>query len=290
MGLIFEYRTHSSRSINRYWRPFWQTCTFTSVAPVGYQSRWRIAWYMQMVCNEKERTFRSPQTNWVNWMFYSCLQQWKKKDKDVFFPSYCFATFSLLENTSVLLPRLLTFPHNREKTKYFFILKVLYIVACSERRALATRIEFRAKRISGPVPLLLEFAELVVGWQLEGEWWKSYKKSDCCHLQRCLPDARWCTEEKFEKQCFTGRVSLNKLLLGLETYLEKKFTRREFLREILYKNMATIAIQHGKFIFLTPLAIFPILLGEIHLNPSGKFPYTYSLKTAVQCIYFFRVC
>ena len=27
-------------------------------------------------------------------------------------------------------------------------------------------------------------------------------------------------------------------------------TRREFLREILYKNIARIAIQHGKFIFL----------------------------------------
>ena len=52
-------------------------------------------------------------------------------------------------------------------------------------------------------------------------------------------------------------------------------TRREFLREILYKNIAIIAIEHGKFILLTPLAIFPILLGEIHSNPSGKFPYTY---------------
>ena len=38
-------------------------------------------------------------------------------------------------------------------------------------------------------------------------------------------------------------------------------TRREFLREILYKNIAIIAIQHGKFILLTPLVIFPILLG-----------------------------
>ena len=36
-------------------------------------------------------------------------------------------------------------------------------------------------------------------------------------------------------------------------------TRREFLREILYKNIAIVAIQHGKFILLTPLAIFPIL-------------------------------
>ena len=51
-------------------------------------------------------------------------------------------------------------------------------------------------------------------------------------------------------------------------------TRREFLREILYKNIAIIGIQHGKFILLTPLAIFPILLGEIHSSPSGKFPYT----------------
>ena len=52
-------------------------------------------------------------------------------------------------------------------------------------------------------------------------------------------------------------------------------TRREFFREILYKNIAIIAIQHGKFILLTPLEIFPILLGEIHSSPSGKFPYAY---------------
>ena len=55
-------------------------------------------------------------------------------------------------------------------------------------------------------------------------------------------------------------------------------TRREFLREILYKSIVIIAIQHGKFILLTPLAIFPILLGEIHSSASGKFPYTYQLK------------
>ena len=52
-------------------------------------------------------------------------------------------------------------------------------------------------------------------------------------------------------------------------------TRIEFLREILCKNIAIIAIQHDKFILLTPLAIFPILLGETHSIPSGKFPYTY---------------
>ena len=56
------------------------------------------------------------------------------------------------------------------------------------------------------------------------------------------------------------------------------FTRREFLREILYKNIAIIAIQHAKFICLTALAIFSILLGEIHSSPSGKFPCTYQLK------------
>ena len=50
-------------------------------------------------------------------------------------------------------------------------------------------------------------------------------------------------------------------------------TRREFLREILYKKIAIIAIQHGQFILLTPLAICPILLGVIHSSPSGKFPY-----------------
>ena len=54
-----------------------------------------------------------------------------------------------------------------------------------------------------------------------------------------------------------------------------KTSRREFFREILYKNIAIIAIQHGKFILLTPLAIFPMLLGESHSSPSGKFPYTY---------------
>ena len=41
------------------------------------------------------------------------------------------------------------------------------------------------------------------------------------------------------------------------------------------KNIVIIAIQHGKFILVTPLAIFPIMLGEIHSSPSGKFPYTY---------------
>ena len=51
--------------------------------------------------------------------------------------------------------------------------------------------------------------------------------------------------------------------------------RREFLREILYKNIAIIAIQHSKMYFVEPLAIFPILLSEIHSSPSGKFPYTY---------------
>ena len=56
---------------------------------------------------------------------------------------------------------------------------------------------------------------------------------------------------------------------------QQNVTRRKFLREILYKNIAIIAIQHGKFILLTPLAIFPILLGEIYSSPSGKFPYTY---------------
>ena len=56
---------------------------------------------------------------------------------------------------------------------------------------------------------------------------------------------------------------------------KKLTTRREFLREILYKNIAINAIQHGKFILLTPLAIFLIVLGEIHSSPSGKFPYTY---------------
>ena len=64
------------------------------------------------------------------------------------------------------------------------------------------------------------------------------------------------------------------------TYLRNVFafyvsTGREFLRKMLYKNIAIIAIQHDKFILLTPLAIFPILLGEIHSSPSGKFPYTY---------------
>ena len=55
----------------------------------------------------------------------------------------------------------------------------------------------------------------------------------------------------------------------------KYSTLGEFLREILYKNIAIIAIQHSKFILLSPLVIFLILLGVIHLSPSGKFPYTY---------------
>ena len=53
--------------------------------------------------------------------------------------------------------------------------------------------------------------------------------------------------------------------------------RREFLREFLYKNIAIIVMQHRKFIFSTPLAIFPVLLREIHSSPSGKFPDTYEL-------------
>ena len=42
-----------------------------------------------------------------------------------------------------------------------------------------------------------------------------------------------------------------------------------------------LAIQHGKFILLTPLTIFPILLGEIHSSPCSEFPYTYQLKLPV---------
>ena len=53
------------------------------------------------------------------------------------------------------------------------------------------------------------------------------------------------------------------------------YTRREFLREIVYKNIGIIAIQHSKIILFTPLAIFTILLSEIHSSPFGKFPYTY---------------
>ena len=63
--------------------------------------------------------------------------------------------------------------------------------------------------------------------------------------------------------------------IRVRNYKKKSRTRREFLREILYKNIAIIAIQHGKFILLTPLAIFSILFGEIHSSPSGKFPCTY---------------
>ena len=66
-------------------------------------------------------------------------------------------------------------------------------------------------------------------------------------------------------------------------------TRKELLSEILYKNIAIIAIQHGKFILLTPLAIFPILLGEIHSSSSGKFLYTYLGKITTQCINFLCV-
>ena len=59
--------------------------------------------------------------------------------------------------------------------------------------------------------------------------------------------------------------------------MDSRPTRREFLRENLYKNIAILAIQHGKSL-LTPVAIFPILLGEMHSSPSGKFPYTYEFK------------
>ena len=59
------------------------------------------------------------------------------------------------------------------------------------------------------------------------------------------------------------------------------YTRREFLREIVYKNIGIIAIQHSKIILFTPLAIFTILLSEIHSSPFGKFPYTYQLEFPV---------
>ena len=60
-----------------------------------------------------------------------------------------------------------------------------------------------------------------------------------------------------------------------EYIIELYNTRREFLRGILYNNIAIIAIQHGKIYFLTTLAIFPIPLSEIHSSPSGKFFHTY---------------
>ena len=71
---------------------------------------------------------------------------------------------------------------------------------------------------------------------------------------------------------FSHTVEWNSLKSVCQIFL---YTRREFLREILYKNIAIIATQHGKFILLTPLAIIPILLSEIHSSPSGKFSYTY---------------
>ena len=71
----------------------------------------------------------------------------------------------------------------------------------------------------------------------------------------------WLSDNNFRFRCISQNLS--------------PFARREFFREIFYKNIAIIAIQHGNVILLTPLAIFPILLGEIHSSPSGKFPYTY---------------
>ena len=62
---------------------------------------------------------------------------------------------------------------------------------------------------------------------------------------------------------------------GKVCWVRFKSARREFLRQSLHKNIAIIAIQYDKFILLIPLAIFPILLGEIHSSPSGKIPYTY---------------
>ena len=58
--------------------------------------------------------------------------------------------------------------------------------------------------------------------------------------------------------------------------MQCKCTRREFLREILYKNIAIIAIQHSKIHFVDTFGDFShTLLSEIHSSPSGKFPYTY---------------
>ena len=61
-------------------------------------------------------------------------------------------------------------------------------------------------------------------------------------------------------------------------------TRKEFLREILYNNIAIIAIQNSKTNFLDTFSDFSqriSLLSEIHSSPSGKFPYTYYLKLPV---------
>ena len=72
-------------------------------------------------------------------------------------------------------------------------------------------------------------------------------------------------------------------ILAFKLIIYTRSTRKEFSREILYKNMAIIAIQYGKFILFTPLAIFPILLGVIHSSPSGKFPYTYHISSNPSC-------
>ena len=48
-------------------------------------------------------------------------------------------------------------------------------------------------------------------------------------------------------------------------------TRREFLRENLYKNIAIIAIMY----FVDTFGDFSLLLGEIYSSPSAKFPYIY---------------
>ena len=82
-------------------------------------------------------------------------------------------------------------------------------------------------------------------------------------------------KKKKKKKKRVNLITFWMALLLLRSVKKWQNTRREFLREILYKNIAIIAIQHGKFIFLTSLAIFPTLLGEIHSSPSGKFPYIY---------------
>ena len=96
----------------------------------------------------------------------------------------------------------------------------------------------------------------------------------------CLDILRYAFENSPNKKCDTWRflrpVAVISFTIGHThkhqfyrkyiIYARSSKTRREFFREILYKNISIIAIQHGKFILLTPLAIFPILLGEIRVG------------------------
>ena len=91
----------------------------------------------------------------------------------------------------------------------------------------------------------------------------------------CLRLLSWFRTKWFNDFTSDWPLELSQNLWLIQVKKNSKCTRREFLREILYKNIAIIAIQYSKMYFVETFGNFPILLNEIHSSPSGKIPYTY---------------